>query len=128
MHTSPIKGEFLFISWQGWNFCLLQSIHTDSGTHPISYWMADRAKCPGFEVDNPVPVKLLKFETQQGQASCALQPTLNQALFTQFRTQWVQGTPFRGLKGLKQPSMRLTAYLSYRPSHECMELYSWSIE
>jgi len=44
--------------------------------------MADGVKFPGFEVDNPAPVKTLKFETQQGQASRALQPCLNQALFT----------------------------------------------
>jgi hypothetical protein len=47
----------------------------------LTEW-ADRVKHPEFEVDDPAPVKTLKFETQQQQASRALQPCLNQALFT----------------------------------------------
>ena len=120
MHTSPIKGEMLFNSWQGQDVCLLQSIHTDSSTHHSLYWMSRNGQVSRAWSWWPSSCK----KSWSLIPSRAKQPCLNQALFTQPPTQWVPGTPFRGVKW---PRMRLTAYLPYCRSYECMELYSYSI-
>jgi hypothetical protein len=88
----------------------------------LTKW-AERAKCPGLEVDNSAPTWNTEVCYPAWTSIFCFATTSEPGSFHPASYTVSTMTLFRGIKC---PSVRLTAHLPLWPSYECMELYPHS--